>query len=116
MMRKYLDNRYDMNVELAKAGADRHKVLLRWAKVLVIYYIYERVPDDMVPERVIKNYDEVVKALEKVEDGDADIPGLTPVTVPDENSDSGSKPYTKRRWGSIAKRTNDGGSPRYRDR
>lgn len=117
MIRKYLDNRYDMNAELAKGGADRSKVLLRFAKVLVIYYIYERIPDDLVPERVVKNYDEVMKALEKIEDGDADIPGLARINITDPNSDSGeSTPQTKRRWGSIPKRPNDGGSPRFLDR
>lgn len=116
MLRKHLDNRYNMPVELAKAGADRHKVLLRWAKVLVIYYIYERIPDDMVPERVVKNYDDVMKALEKIEDGDGDIPGLAPITITDPNSDTGeSTPYTKRRWGSQPKRSNNGGTTRFSD-
>lgn len=114
MIRKHLGNRYNMDVEVAKSGAARNPVLLRWAKVLVIYYIYERIPDELVPERVVKNYDEVMKALEKIEDGDADIPGLTPMTVSD--NDGETKPYTKRRWGSIPKRTNDGGSPRFLDR
>lgn len=117
MLRKYLDNRYDMNAELSKSGNDRSKVLLRFAKVLVIYFIYERIPDDLVPERVVKNYDEVMKALDKIEEGDADIPGLTRIIITDPNSDSGgSTPQTKRRWGSVAKRSNDGGSPRFLDR
>lgn len=117
ILRKHLDERYDMNTELAKSADSRNKVLLRYAKVLVIYFIYERIPDDLVPDRVVKNYDEVMKSLEKIEDGGAAIPGLTPITIPDPNSDSGeSTPQTKRRWGSIAKRTNDGGSPRFLDR
>lgn len=117
MMRKFLDVKYNMDLELGKSGSARNKVLLRIAKVLVIYYIYERVPDEMVPERVVKNYDEVMQMLEKIEDGDSSIPGLTPITVTDPNSDSGeSTPQTKRRWGSIPKRANDGGSPRYLDR
>lgn len=117
VLRKHLDNRYDMNTELARSGNDRNKVLLRYAKVLVIYFIYERIPDDLVPDRVVKNYDEVMKSLEKIEDGDADIPGLTRITIPDPNSSSGeSTTQTKRRWGSIPKRSNDGGSPRFLDR
>ena len=116
-MRKYLDNKYDMNLELAKAGAARNAVLLRIAKVLVIYYIYERVPDEMVPERVVKNYDDVLKMLEKIEDGESDIPGLTVKTITNPNSSTGeTTPYTKRRWGSQPKRSNDGGNPGYLDR
>lgn len=117
MLRKYLDNRYDMNAELSKSGNDRSKVLLRFAKVLVIYFIYERIPDDLVPERVVKNYDEVMKALEKIEDGDSDIPGLAPITVTDPNSDTGaSTPFTRRRWGSQPKRSNNAGTTRFSDK
>lgn len=116
MIEKYLGTRYNMTTELAKSGSARNKVLLRWAKVLVIYYIYERVPDEMVPERVVKNYDEVMSALEKVEDGDAHIPGLAPVTVDDPNNEGQTKPFTKRRWGSQIKRTNDGVSPNHLER
>lgn len=109
IMTKFLGDKYDMTLELGKTGAARHKVLLRWAKVLVIYYIYERVPDEMVPERVVKNYNEVMEMLEKIEDGEAGIPGLTPKT---EEVDGESQPITRRRWGSLKKRTYDGGSPR----
>lgn len=116
VIRKHLGTRYDMDVELAKSGDSRSKVLLRYIKVLVLYFIYERVPDDSVPERVVKNYDEVMKALEKIEDGDAHIPGLAPITVPDSNSSSGeSTPFTKRRWGSQTKRANNGGTTRFTD-
>lgn len=117
ILRKHLDNRYNMDAELAKSGNDRSMVLLRYAKVIVIYLIYERIPDDLVPERVVKNYDEVMKSLEKIEDGDSSIPGLTPITVTDPNSETGQTTVqTKRRWGSIPKRANDGGSPRFLDR
>jgi hypothetical protein len=114
MIRKYLDNRYDMDAALAMSGTDRNLVLLRYAKVLVIYLIYERIPDEMVPERIVKNYEQVLEALEKVEDNDAEIPGLPPKTVVD--SEGETKTYTRRRWGSQPKRSNDGGSPRYLDR
>jgi hypothetical protein len=66
MIRKFLDTKYNMDAELAKSGAARNQVLLRCAQVLVIYYIYERVPDEMVPDRVVKNYDEVMAMLEKL--------------------------------------------------
>jgi len=113
MIEKHLATRYDMGIELGKTGNARNKVLLRWAKVLVIYYIYERIPDEFVPERVVKNYDEVMSQLEKIEDGDASIPGLTPISVADPNDEGETKPYTRRRWGSQLKRANDGASPNY---
>jgi hypothetical protein len=117
LMRKFLDQKYNMDLELSKSGDARHTVLLRIAKVLTIYFIYERVPDEMVPARVVKNYEDVMAMLEKIEDGDGAIPGLAPILVADPNSTTGeSKPYTKRRWGSQPKRSNDGGNPSYLDR
>jgi hypothetical protein len=110
ILRDHLGKRYNMDVEFSKAGDNRNKVVLRWAKVLVLYFIYERIPDEMVPERIVSNYENVLAMLVKVEDGKKDVIGLTPITETDSNGNTG--PATRRRWGSIAKRTNDGGSPR----
>lgn len=109
IIRDHLGKRYNMDIEYGKAGTARNKVVLRWAKVLVIYFIYERVPDEMVPERVVKNYDDTLQLLIKIEEGKKDVDGLTAKTVTDDNGNS--TPYTTRRWGSQKKRTNDGGSP-----
>lgn len=106
MLRKHLAARYDMNVELSKTGTDRHMVLLRWAKVLVIYYIYERIPDEMVPERVVNNYEEVMDMMARVEAGKADVPDLAPAKVTTEEGETVD--YTRRRWGSVPSRANDG--------
>lgn len=110
LVTNYLGNRYEMDTEYAKSGDQRHKVLLRMCKVIVIYLIYERVPDDMVPERVVNNYNDVMKMLDDAKEGEDDIPGLTVKTKVD--SEGEIKPKTNRRWGSIPARTNDGGSPR----
>jgi phage gp36-like protein len=111
LIRKHLDNRYNMTVELSKSGADRNKVLLLYAKNLVIYLIYERIPDEMVPERIVKNYDDTLKALVRIEEGKAEIPGLT--VIEQENSEGESEPYTRRRFGSEPRRTHDGTASRY---
>ena len=110
MIDKHLADKYDMNIVLSQTGANRNKVILRWAKLLVIYYIYERVPDGMVPERVIKNYNEVMEQLRRVEDGKASVSGLPPKTEADEHGIN--QPVTRRRWGSVPARANDAGSPR----
>lgn len=114
MIRMYLD-KYDLNVEFSKSGGERNKVVLRWAKVMVIYYIYERVPDEMCPERVVKNYEKALEELKAVRSGQAQVPGLNQVQEAAPGTGD-SVPVTRRRWGSIPKRTNDGGSPRYLDR
>lgn len=110
MIEKHLGDKYDMNQVFAQSGAARNRVILRWAKILVIYYIYERVPDEMVPERVVNNYEEVMRMLEKVEDGKSSVIGLPPKT--ETGDDGSSSPVTRRRWGSQQARAHDGGSPR----
>ena len=61
--------KYDLNAEFAKTGTDRHKNLLRWMLNLTIYFIYERIPANQVPERVVKNYDDTVTEIKNVEAG-----------------------------------------------
>ncbi len=113
IIRDHLGKKYNMDVEFATTGEARNKVVLRWAKVLVIYFIYERIPDEMMPERVKDNYELVIKLLMKVEDGKKDVLGLTPIQVTNEAGETGT--FTRRRWGSIDQRANDGGSPRNRN-
>lgn len=110
VLKDSLSPKYDTVTIFAATGTERHKTILRWAKVLVIYFIYERIPDEMVPERVVKNYNYVLERLELIEKGEANLDGLPPKTETDENGDS--QPKTRRRWGSVPKRANDGGSPR----
>lgn len=110
VVRNALSPRYNMDIEFGKSGDARNKVVLRWAKVLVIYYIFERIPDEMVPDRVVKNYNDTLEALKRVEDGKSQVVGLTPVTVTDDLTGQ-STPKTRFRWGSVPKRSNDGGSP-----
>jgi len=110
MLTKHLADKYDMATVLAQSGGSRSSVILRWAKVLTMYYIYERIPDEMVPDRIVANYKEVMMQLKRVEDGEAGVPGLPPKTVTDENGDSAN--YTRRRFGSNPKRAHDGLSPR----
>lgn len=93
-----LSSRYDMNLEFAKSGANRNKALLRWVKCLTIYYIYERIPDAMVPERVVKNYEDTMEMLNKISDGKMNTT-LAPLTELDQ--DGNSEPQTKTRWGSV---------------
>lgn len=110
MIEKHLADKYDMVTVFAQSGSARNKVILRWAKVLVMYYIYERIPDEMVPERIVANYKEAMLMLKRVEDGDSGVPGLPPKTVTDENGESAN--YTRRRFGSNPSRTHDGLSQR----
>jgi len=93
---------FDMNLEFGKTGNNRNKALLRWVKCLVMYYIYERIPDAMVPERIIKNYDEAMAAMNELSDGkkNSTLTRLTEQAV-----DGTTEPVTKTRWGSQPART-----------
>ena len=62
-------DKYDLDAEFAKTGDERHRNLLRWMLNLTVYFIYERIPDDEVPERVVKNYDDTIADIKAVEQG-----------------------------------------------
>ncbi len=107
----FLANYYNLETEFNKTAGARNAIIVRWAKVLVIYYIYERIPDESVPERVVKNYDDVLKMLEEVNGAEKNVPGLDPKTVTDDEGNS--SPVTVRRWGSRPRRSNDATSNTY---
>lgn len=64
-----LSPNFDIETELAKTATDRHKNLIRWMLNLTLYFVYERVPDDQVPERVVKNYDDTIAEIELIARG-----------------------------------------------
>jgi hypothetical protein len=82
------------------AALNTYRSVKRWVMVIAIYFVYERIPDALVPDRVVKNYDDVMRTLININDGkgSVNLPRLT-------SSEGGTeKPETKFRWGSEAKR------------
>lgn len=65
----YLYQFYDVDIIFAQTGEDRHKSVLRWCKDVVMYRIYDRIDDELVPDRVIKNYDNTILVLKKISGG-----------------------------------------------
>lgn len=98
VIRDALVANYDVDNIFGRTGDDRHKNVLRWAKYLVMYFIYDRIPDELVPDRVIKNYDDTMQLLQDIADGkrSVDLPRL-------QNTDGTTK--TKFRWGSQTARS-----------
>lgn len=47
-----LSGRFNIDSEMARRGENRNPALVRWMAVLAIYYIYQSVPDEEIPERV----------------------------------------------------------------
>lgn len=93
---------YDTTMIFAQTGVNRHTNVVLWAKRLTLYFIYERVHDAMVPERVIKHYDETKETLNKIAGGEISV-SLPVLTVQSGSSDG--KPKTKFRWGGEKKRS-----------
>lgn len=70
---------YDNEAIFTKTGDDRDKQVVRWVMNLAVYYIYERIPDKLVPERVVKNYDDTILTLMEIADRkkSVDLPKIT---------------------------------------
>jgi hypothetical protein len=93
-----LHSRFDTNAIFATTGANRPAQVVRWGVILVLYYVYQRVADAVVPQRVLDDYDEVLGILKAISDGkmSVDLPRLT---------DDEDKPKSKFRGGSQPTRT-----------
>lgn len=95
-----LAERYDLAAELAKTDTSRNVSLVRWILALSIYDIYSRIPDEQVPERVIKDYDDTMSELEKIQIGKLGC-SLTRET------DTEGETITRFRMGNNTPRTHD---------
>lgn len=93
-----LHSRYDVDVIFAKTSTGRDQQVVRWICNIVLYYLYERTPDKLIPEHITANYDETMEFLKALEDGKRS-------TQLERLTDDDDKPLTKFRWGSEEKRT-----------
>lgn len=91
---------YDTEAIFGTAGANRPTQVLRWCVILAVAYLYERVPDKLVPERVTRNYDQTIEMLRDISDGKVSL--ALPLKVRSEG-----EPVTKFRWGSQTARGHD---------
>ena len=74
--------------------------VVNWVKTLTIYYLYERIPDKAMPERVVKNYEYVQDFLRGLENGERNTT-LPRLTIKDGESDEGHR----FQWGSVKPRS-----------
>lgn len=95
-----LGDKFDLAGELSKTGSDRNRSLMRWTLSLSIYILYSGVPDEQIPERVIKDYDDTIRELELIQQGrlSCSLKRLT-------NDDGSVK--TRFRMGNNSPRTHD---------
>lgn len=90
--------KYDLDAEFAKTVTDRHKNLLRWMLNLTLYFLYERVHDNQVPDRVVKNYDDTVSEIKSIEQGKRNTSLLKLIR------EDNARKETNFRWGSNTKK------------
>jgi len=69
---------YDVADIFARTGTDRHPQVLRWCMTLVLYYLFERVPEAVTPQRIVNNYEATLETLASIEDAkkSVDLPRL----------------------------------------
>jgi len=64
-----LRGKYNIDAELAKTSTDRNKELLRMMVAITIYYLYNTVVDQEIPQRVVDNFDREVKNIKAISTG-----------------------------------------------
>lgn len=89
---------YDTDAIFATTGSDRPAQVVRWCVNLALFYLYERVPDKLVPERVVQNYEQTLATLQDIEDGKKSV------DLQKKTDDDGEN-VNKFRWGSQTART-----------
>lgn len=89
---------YDTDAIFAKRTTARDKQVVRWVCTLTMYFIYERLPDTLIPEYIVNNYDETMQYLKELEKG------LRSTQLP-KREDATGKTKTRFRWGSYKKRS-----------
>ena len=83
---------FNLDAEIQKREGNRNPALVRWMAVLAIYYIYQSVPDNEIPERVRLNYEDAIAEIQRVASG-KDNSTLQPVTAADGTVRSRSRFY-----------------------
>lgn len=91
--------RYDTEAIFALVDNDRHPQVVWWIICMATFYIYQRVPDKQIPQRVIDNYNETKSALEMIEREERNS------TLPLKMNGTTATEGHKFRWGSETRRT-----------
>lgn len=100
MVRDATEGKYNLNGELQKTGTSRNQTLVRWMLSIAAYFIYHDIADQDIPERVLKDYDDVRAELNLIASGKRGV-GLDPLTEAD------GSPVTSFAWGSEPKRSHN---------
>jgi phage gp36-like protein len=91
-----LSSRYDVTNIFDQT--DRPAQVVRWVRNIMLYDIAGRLPEKMVSERIVKNYDDTIQVLTDIEEGRKS----TSLPILSDNTEGGKKSVF--RWGSNAPR------------
>ena len=69
-----IEHKYKVSDALAVTGDGRSRTLVRWMLNIAVYYLYGRVPDLDIPERVVKDYDDTIADLDRIAAGKLPAP------------------------------------------
>lgn len=79
---------YNILPEFSKIGTDRNFMILSLAISIAGYWLYQRIDDEEVPAKVVKNYNDTMNTLDEISRGKQPL-NLPPKPAQDNNS-SGS--------------------------
>ena len=97
LMRGYLSARYDVGAIFGATGTDRNPLLVKYAVDIALYFVYERIAPESIPENRQDAYDMAEKWLTRVQRQEVNPPDLPVVT-------GGTKDYIQ--YGSEPRRSN----------
>lgn len=100
MVRDACYGKYDMDTELAKTTTSRNQTLIRWVMCIAVYFLYNKVNDLQIPDRVLQNYEDVRNELRMVAEG------KTPIEF-ERLEDSDGYDLTSFEYGSEDRRSHD---------
>jgi hypothetical protein len=102
---------YDILPEFDKTGLQRNHLIVKWALSLAVYEAIQRLDDESIPDKHIKNHDDTMDDLKQVALGKypLNLPPRPPDTVGHKGGDGDETVITEgkglRRVGSQAKRS-----------
>jgi len=96
-----LSARYNVSSEASHSGESRNSSFVRWMTILTVYFLYQSVPDDDIPERVRLNYEDVMKEIDRV------AVGKDNCTLPFIVDSTTGKPKTNFQWYSEPRRSHN---------
>lgn len=96
-----LKAKFNLDALLSAVGAERHPVMIRILVHITAYYLYNTVPDDEIPQRIVDNWKKELQTIKDLASGKASS------TLEVKTDETTGEKVTSFRWGSNKKRSHD---------